>query len=839
MSNELQVIDESALTVETRNALDQEIDQIIAQHKNNRTEINQLVFESIEAVTEADNAQAELSGKGFFSRLIGGFTGSNQHLQNQINSNLAVAQYAGQQTLQKLAEQNLMSFDLIAAVNNLLNASIQSTNQEFQNIYQGLRKFLRYNQNEMVRMEMRLEKVERNANLLTWENSIEYLDFQGKEYTKLNVSGKIVCLVRDFLNITKGNWSTSDLLLLKTAMATIGLEPRSNVNYWRTIQEINDTPALREKLLARASIKTITEPSYLLSLAVLKKLADLDDSDAQVVDNVFEFLANKGIQTERKILRDKLMLQYFNDCISVNLDREVACYDLVLDLLYNLQQGKEEHLLVLSAKGMELDLESAKTMYKKGQIEEAKALFEELAKEGYIPAMKQLGCLYQNANKFAEANQWYEKAGKSGSDWGWVCLGEAFLNGTGVKIDYEKALKYFQNAYNLNGDAQGVAACKIGLINQHFEKYDDSNIWFSRAGENGNEWGWYNLGNAYYNGVGIEQDYEKAKEFYQKAYDLNGEVKGNAALQISEIYLHQKEYEQANAWLRKAGENGNEWGWYNLGNAYHNGLGVEQDYEKAKEFYQKAYDLDDGAKGESANRIGEIYSKLGQYSEANTWYQEAGKIGCDSGWYNLGNAYHVGIGVKQNYVRASIYYEKAYDLNGELRGDAANMIGLEYKIKNKYNLANEWFTKSGEAGCEFGWYNLGEAYYAGIGVKQNYEISLVYYQKTYNLRKNGLGDLAHKIGDIYFKLKKYIPANIWYKKAGEAGCGWGWYELGNAYYKGIGVNEDIEKAIEYYKKGYEIRDSAAKSCAEKVMQFYGTQGNWSEHEKWSELFKAY
>ena len=661
-----------------------------------------------------------------------------------------------------------MSFDLIAAVNNLLNASIQSTNQEFQNIYQGLRKFLRYNQNEMVRMEMRLEKVERNANLLTWENSIEYLDFQGKEYTKLNVSGKIVCLVRDFLNITKGNWSTSDLLLLKTAMATIGLEPRSNVNYWRTIQEINDTPALREKLLARASIKTITEPSYLLSLAVLKKLADLDDSDAQVVDNVFEFLANKGIQTERKILRDKLMLQYFNDCISVNLDREVACYDLVLDLLYNLQQGKEEHLLVLSAKGMELDLESAKTMYKKGQIEEAKALFEELAKEGYIPAMKQLGCLYQNANKFAEANQWYEKAGKSGSDWGWVCLGEAFLNGTGVKIDYEKALKYFQNAYNLNGDAQGVAACKIGLINQHFEKYDDSNIWFSRAGENGNEWGWYNLGNA-----------------------------------------------------------------------YHNGLGVEQDYEKAKEFYQKAYDLDDGAKGESANRIGEIYSKLGQYSEANTWYQEAGKIGCDSGWYNLGNAYHVGIGVKQNYVRASIYYEKAYDLNGELRGDAANMIGLEYKIKNKYNLANEWFTKSGEAGCEFGWYNLGEAYYAGIGVKQNYEISLVYYQKTYNLRKNGLGDLAHKIGDIYFKLKKYIPANIWYKKAGEAGCGWGWYELGNAYYKGIGVNEDIEKAIEYYKKGYEIRDSAAKSCAEKVMQFYGTQGNWSEHEKWSELFKAY
>ena len=42
---------------------------------------------------------------------------------------------------------------------------------------------------------------------------------------------------------------------------------------------------------------------------------------------------------------------------------------------------------------------------------------------------------------------------------------------------------------------------------------------------------------------------------------------------------------------------------------------------------------------------------------------------------------------------------------------------------------------------------------------------------------NQLGNMLHRQG-------RYEKANEWYKKAGEAGFDWGWYNLGDSYKKG-------------------------------------------------------
>ena len=118
MPNELQIIPADVLTVEDKTVLAAELDRIIAAHRNNRQDINRLVFESVAAMTTADEAASELFGKSFLRRLIGGISGDNQRLQNVMNSNHAALQYAHQEMLQRIAEQNLMSFDLITAVNN-------------------------------------------------------------------------------------------------------------------------------------------------------------------------------------------------------------------------------------------------------------------------------------------------------------------------------------------------------------------------------------------------------------------------------------------------------------------------------------------------------------------------------------------------------------------------------------------------------------------------------------------------------------------------------------------------------------------------------------------------
>ena len=254
MSNELCIVDESVISYEIKTEINEDIDRIISAHKNNRQAINKLVFESVAAMTEADDAQAELSNKGWFKRRLGSITGSNSRLQDKINSNRATAMYASQQTLQKLAEQNLMTFDLIAAVNNKLNASLIKVDEEFANIYQGLAKFFKTNRSELARLEARLEKMERNISLLNWQNSIEYQEFKGIEYIDLDDVSKIACLVRDFYDITKGEWTNSDLLLLKSAMRDIGIQPKANVNYFEVLKGISYNNDLKEYMLGGRTI---------------------------------------------------------------------------------------------------------------------------------------------------------------------------------------------------------------------------------------------------------------------------------------------------------------------------------------------------------------------------------------------------------------------------------------------------------------------------------------------------------------------------------------------------------------------------------------------------------
>ena len=208
---ELQIVETEELSQEEKTELGANIDRLIEAHKNNRQTINRLVFESVAAMTEADDAATTLARRGLFKRWAGGITGTNQKLQNTINKNRSAAQYAAQLTLQKLAEQNVMTFDLITAVNNKLNASLNRVDNEFVALYQGLKKFFNYNRGKLLEIEDRLDKVERNLKLERWNTTIRRRMFGDIEYRDLDDISKIVCLTRDFYEISKGEWSISDL----------------------------------------------------------------------------------------------------------------------------------------------------------------------------------------------------------------------------------------------------------------------------------------------------------------------------------------------------------------------------------------------------------------------------------------------------------------------------------------------------------------------------------------------------------------------------------------------------------------------------------------------------
>lgn len=357
MENNLALVEPQNLTKAELTNLDKKIMLMIERHKNSRQQINRLVFDSISSMTEADDAQVELSSKSRLQRFIGSFTGSNQRLRDKISNNRAVAQYAAQQTIVKLAEQNLMTLDLVAAVNNKLNATALRFDEKINEIYKGLHRFFKYTSTEIKRLDERINETNKNVNLLKWVSSIRFQKVDEKEYSQLTDIWKIVCLVRDFYNITGGNWGNDDLLLLKQALSDLDVDPKKKINYYSTIQAIYYNKAIKDKLLDNGNFCKDIEPQYLISFSSIKKLDDLNNEESYVVNAVIECLnENKGvfqsvIELDNSEVRKKICLtltkNYISEFTSVktNDDIEVESYDFVLDILYNLGQAIDEGYL--------------------------------------------------------------------------------------------------------------------------------------------------------------------------------------------------------------------------------------------------------------------------------------------------------------------------------------------------------------------------------------------------------------------------------------------------------------------------------------------------------------
>ena len=749
MADELTVIEAEVLTPEEKTELSTNIDRIIAEHKNNRQEINRLVFQSVAAMTEADDAQVELENKGFFRRFIGGITGSNQKLQNRINHNRAAAQYAAQQTLQKLAEQNLMTFDLITAVNNKLNASLYAVNEEFSKIYTGLEKFFKHNRNEMVRLETRLAKVEQNVQLLTWQNSIEYLDFDGEEYLDMDDTKKIVCLVRDFYDITKGKWSTSDLLLLKTAMATIGIQPKSKVNYFSVLREIENNTALKNKLLNGMEIRPITEPGYLIAMSTLKKMDSLQHEESYMVNTLGSYMKHYGVEINHEQIYDDLTNQYLKEKALVNINIDVESYDMILDLLYNLKQAEDEDLLILS--GQDSRIYEAEQAYLHCRFQEAFDMFKFLAENGNGRAMYFMGIFYRNGYgnvveiDTEKGNMWTKKGMETGDP---LCVCRV-INVFSMDEDKKKQMLHtvwdelVRLAESGNPFAQFELACAI------IENDEERAQWVEKSAVQGYRVAQYNLGLYYELGQGVTQDYEEALKWYRKAAD-----QGYAAAQYSLGSMYQngigvtEDYEKALKWYRKAAEQGNPSYQYNLGYMYEVGHGGSQNYEEAVKWYRKA--AEQGYAGGQCN-LGYMYEHgkgvSQNYEEAVKWYRKVAEQDYARGQCNLGYMYESGRGVPQNYEEAVKWYRKAAE-----QDYAVGQCNLGYMyesgrgVPQNYEEAVKWYRKAAEQKDAGGQFNLGDMYEYGKGVSQNMEKAIELYRKSaqqgYSYAQNALTRLG-------------------------------------------------------------------------------------------------
>lgn len=668
MSTGLQVVKQEQLSENVRNEIDSEIDKIIERHKNNRYEINKLVFESVAALTSSENYSNELASQGILKRFWGGITGKNRALQAEISRNQAAAQYASQQSLQKLAEQNLMSFELITAVNNKLNVSMVEVETEINNIYGTLVTFFKQTKSDIVQLENRVARLERNVNLLNWQNSIEYQMWDGTEYIELTDIEKIACIVNDFYEITQGNYTTSDLLLLKSAMTTIGLNINELVSYQELATSIEEDERISNKIFHGKCENEYVEPWSVVVASGVRKLEKFDNEEKYIVDCVKECLDGNQEEISRGNIINKLFGEYLENNLLVSKDGKLKLYDMVVELLYNIEQLK-----YIPEKTDEERTAEAEKFFIKGEYETAYHMFKKLAEEGVPRAMYFMGEYLRQGYGYyfgldydeEEGFRWNQKGAELGDP---LCILNTAYMYEGEERErikqsiIDKIRKMAQNGdvfsqYELAGAIDGEE--KVELL--------------TKSAEMGLATSMYELGNIYEYGRGVEENEREAVIWYMKASQIG--------------------HMNASAYV----------GW-----CYEKGLGVDLDINKAIEYYEKG--IRRGC-GWAAEHIAKFY-RFGNEVEKNdqrafAYYLRGAELGSANSMNTVGFYYADGKGIEKNQTIAFKWYMKAAEL-GLDAGQSNVAICYKFGMGCEKNLdkAKEWGMKAAKQGYEFAIDNL-------------------------------------------------------------------------------------------------------------------------------------
>jgi TPR repeat protein len=173
------------------------------------------------------------------------------------------------------------------------------------------------------------------------------------------------------------------------------------------------------------------------------------------------------------------------------------------------------------------------------------------------------------------------------------------------------------------------ALCQEGKKLVDIEAYITASQRFEQATALGHTEAAFELGFLYHEGMGVKQDYQKAREFYELAATQNY----SAALN-------------------------------NLGYMYEHGEGVEEDYTRARQFYEQAILLNDET---SMVHLADMYEEgrgVDQdYDRARHLYELAAKHGKATAYRSLGEIYGKGRGVPPDPIKAEHYYQRWLDLD--------------------------------------------------------------------------------------------------------------------------------------------------------------------------------
>ncbi len=502
--------------------------------------------------------------------------------------------------------------------------------------------------------------------------------------------------------------------------------------------------------------------------------------------------------------------------------------------------------------------------------------YMEEANEGDETAMCYLAdCYFEGSNgatkDYAKAVEWYEKAAEddNAAVEAYYGLGQCYtIGGNGIDKDNVKALTYFEKALKAgNTDAYYM----IGLISFYGDHgatkdYAKAVKCFEKAIEYGNTEAYYWMGLCYNGGEnGIEKDYNKAVECYEKAiengntdallhmghvyYSFSSSVQNRAlaveyydkavAAGITDAYYWAglcyyygddtlpKDYTKCVEYAEKSAESGYAPAWITLALCYYEGEnGIEQDTAKALEYYQKAEENGAQALKDEAVHMANYafcYAAKSNYTMALDWFQKAEAISPLTSWKHLnacGACYQMGTeNIEPNNEIALEYYYKALQASNCNMSIVYSNMGYTYYNMEDYNNAVKFLEEAYASGEKRASNLLGDCYYYGYGVEQDYAKAVECYMEAYNKGIKDSGSM-NNVGHCYYNglgvEQDYAKAVEYFEIGADMENKYSIYNLGLCYELGNGVAQDIEQAKKYYKMAADLGNEKAQQKLEAL-----------------------
>ena len=186
--------------------------------------------------------------------------------------------------------------------------------------------------------------------------------------------------------------------------------------------------------------------------------------------------------------------------------------------------------------------------------------------------------------------QLVEKALKDKSGKSQYLIAQIYKDGTrSIKPDADKADDWFAQSEELGFDLALYDRAMLLKQSYSFAVREEAISLFAQAAKNGHPESQYELANAYYDGIVLEQDFKAAHYWYSKASE-KGIKEATYALGI----MHQlgkgvpAEPSEAMEYFKIASSQEHAMSQYILGMGYYSGVGVEQDFEVARDLFRRS-----------------------------------------------------------------------------------------------------------------------------------------------------------------------------------------------------------------------------------------------------------